>query len=80
MNNIISLYIFKILINVASHSYIHQSRYKTATVDIQRGLPEIGLPRSSKDHFKGVYIGTHNDCVFPLSPNYLSDTYSANKC
>ena len=43
MNNILSLYIFKILINVASHSYIHQSRYKTATVDIQRGLPEIIL-------------------------------------
>ena len=25
------------------------------------------------------YIGTYNDCVLSLSPNYLSDTYSANK-
>ena len=47
VNNIISLYIFKILNNIASHSYIHQSRYKTATVDIQRGIPEIGRPRLS---------------------------------
>ena len=45
---------FEILINVASHSYIHESRYKTATVNIQIGPPEIGLPRSSQDHSKGV--------------------------
>ena len=39
VNNIISLYIFKILIKVASHSFINQSMYKTATVDIQGGRP-----------------------------------------
>ena len=39
VRNIISLYIFEILINVASNSCINQSMYNMSTVDIQTGHP-----------------------------------------
>ena len=79
VSNIISLYIFEILINVASHSCINQSMYKMSTVDIQKGHPTASWNWAFQGLIKVIsrvcvliqYIGTYNDCVFSLSPNCI---------
>ena len=87
VSNIISLYIFEILINVASHSCINQSMYKMSTVNIQTGHPsacwnwafKVELRSFQGCVFSYNILGHIMTCVLSLSPNYLSDTYFANK-
>ena len=59
VSNIISLYIFEILINVASHSCINQSMYKISTVDIQTGHPSASWIWAFK-----VELRSFQGCVF----------------
>ena len=59
VSKIISLDIFDILINVASHSCINQSMYKMSAVDIQTGYPSASWNWAFK-----VKLRSFQGCVF----------------
>ena len=81
---IISLYIFKILINVASHSCINKSMQSWHTKRAPFGFLKLGFQGQVKINSRVCVliknIGTYNDYVLKLSTNYLSDTYSSKEC